>query len=121
MIELKFEQRPIPWARTRRSRSGHAYTTDIQTAYREDLALMLKQASLGEQFGGAVRASLLFDYQKKNPCTIIQLSDVSYRPDLKTTRGDLDNLTKMVLEAVQLSGIVKDDAQVAMLKAEKVK
>ncbi len=121
MIELKFEQRPIPWARPSRSRVGIVYNTDIQTKYREDLALMLKQAALGEQFGGAVKANLLFDYRRDNPCTIIQLEDYSFRPDLKTTRGDIDNLAKMVLESIELSGIVKDDAQIAMLKAEKVK
>ena len=83
--------------------------------------MMLKQAAGGEQFGGAVYANLLFDYQKEKPCTLIQLRDFSFRPDLKITRGDIDNLAKMVLESIELSGIVKDDAQVAMLKAEKIK
>ncbi len=121
MIELKFEQRPVPWSRPARGKSGKMYTVPEQRKYIADLALMLKQAAGGEQFSGAVYANLLFDYQEENPCTIIQLKDFSFRPDLKTTRGDVDNLAKMVLEAVQLSGIVEDDAQIAMLKAEKVK
>ncbi len=121
MIELKFEQRPMPWSRPARGKNGKAYTLSKQRKYIEDLALMLKQAALGEQYGGAVHASLLFDYRKDKPCTIIRLEDYSFRPDLKTTRGDIDNLAKMVLEAIELSGIVKDDAQIAMLKAEKIK
>lgn len=120
MIELRFDRRPKPWSRPARGRSGQAYTASTQRKYIADLALLLKQAAGGEVFSGAVKAKLLFDYHKDRTCTLIRLEDWSFRPDLKVSRADIDNLAKMVLEAVEFSGIVKDDSQIALLEAEKV-
>ncbi len=117
MIKIIHDQRPVPWSRTL-----HGEKTDrkqAQDKYIADLALLLKVAAEGQTFEGAVRAQLRFDYLREQ--TLIQLYEIGSRPDLKTTRGDLDNLCKMVLEAVELSGIVKDDAQIAIIEAEKVK
>ena len=117
-VSLTFEQRPVPWSRTLRGekteRSGN------QRKYINDLALMLKVArnKTGQNFDGAVSVKLLFDYKRNQ--TFIEIYDANYRDDLRTKRADLDNLCKMVLEALQRSGIVNDDAQVAMLEAEKI-
>ncbi len=115
-VTLIFDQRPKPWSRTvRGDRTKRRLTQD---KYIEDLAIMLKLMADGTTFDGAVEVDLLFDYKRDE--THIRLIDASHRPDLKTTRADVDNLAKMVLEAIEKSGIVKDDAQVATLHAEKV-
>jgi len=116
MISLTFETRPVPWSRTLRGEKSKRQKK--QDKYIADLAMMLKLAS-NETFEGAVKVQLCFDYKLNH--TLIYVSDMSHRPDLKTTRSDLDNNCKLVLEALQASGIVKDDAQVAVLEAEKVK
>ena len=116
MISLVFDIRPIPWSRTLRGEKSKRKKR--QDEYIKALAIALKIVAEGETFDGAVKAELRFDY--KHGRTLIRLSDMSHRPDLKTTRADCDNLVKIVLEAVQKSGIVKDDAQVAIIEAEKV-
>jgi len=116
-VTLIFDQRPKPWSRTvRGDRSKRRLTQD---KYIEDLAIMLKLMADGTTFDGAVEVELRFDYKRGE--THIRVIDASHRDDLKTTRGDLDNLCKMVLESLQKSGIVKDDAQVAKMASEKVK
>jgi len=82
------------------------------------MMLKVAQNENGQNFDGAVSVKLRFDYKTEQ--THIEIYDAGYRPDLKTTRADLDNLAKIVLEALQKSGIVKDDAQVAVLECEKV-
>lgn len=105
----------MPWSRT--VRGDRTPRRLKQDRYINDLAMMMKVAAKGETFDGAVRIQLRFDYKKNK--TLIQVSDFSWRPDLKTTRADCDNLLKIVLESLQKSGIVKDDAQVAIIEAEK--
>ena len=116
-VSLTFDHRPIPWSRSVRGDSTERRKR--QDKYINDLALMLKVEAKGQTFDGAVKVDLRFDY--KQACTHIRVSDASHRPDLKASRGDLDNLVKMTLECLQRSGIVKDDAQVAILEAEKVR
>ena len=119
MISLTFETRPVPWSRS--VRGDRTPRRLKQDKYIEALAIMLKIAAnetTTPSFEGAVSVRLRFDFKRNE--THIAVADASHREDLKATRGDLDNLCKMVLEALQKSGIVKDDAQVAMLEAEKV-
>lgn len=115
MITLTYDTRPVPWSRSvRGDRSKRRLKQD---KYIRDLALALKIAAKGETIDGAASVQLRFDY--KHNCTNIQISK-SYQENLRTKRADLDNLAKMVLEAIQKSGIVIDDAQVAHMEAEKV-
>lgn len=114
MISLVFETRPIPWSRTLRGEKSKRKKR--QDAYINSLAIMLKTTAEGETFDGPVFVRVEFDYKKGQ--TQIQIMGVE-RYNLKTTRADLDNLIKIVLEALQKSGIVKDDAQVAIIEAEK--
>ena len=115
MISLTFDTRPVPWSRTLRGeRSKRAAK---QRSYIQDLALMLQFAANGEKFDGPIAVHLEFDYERNQ--TLIDIS-ASHRKKMRIKRPDVDNLAKMVLEAIEKSGIVKDDAQVAFLKAEKV-
>ena len=115
MINLVFDTRPIPWSRT--VRGDRTKRRLRQDAYIKSLALALKIAAEGETIDGPAFVRAEFDYKKG--CTQIQVMGVE-RYNLKTTRADLDNLLKIVLESIQKSGIVKDDAQVAIIEAEKV-
>ncbi len=121
-VSLTFEHRPVPWSRT--VRGDRTPRRLKQDKYINDLAMMMKVAAKGETYDGAVKVRIRFDYVRRIDsfgATLIEISDQSSREDMKTSRADLDNLCKMVLEALQKSGIVKDDAQVAILEAEKVK
>jgi Holliday junction resolvase RusA-like endonuclease len=115
LINLTFPQRPVPWSRT--VRGDRTKRRLKQDKYIKDLATMLKAEAGGETIEGPAFVRCEFDYENK--CTLIQVMEVE-RYNLKTTRADLDNLLKMVLEALQKSGIVKDDAQVAIVEAEKI-
>ena len=44
-----------------------------------------------------------------------------YGKECRDSRPDLDNLVKQIMEALQDSGLVEDDAQVAVIKVRKVK
>ena len=114
-ISYTHETRPVPWSRSvRGDRSARRLK---QNKYIADLAMMLKVAADGESYDGPVSVYLDFDF--KNAKTEIVITS-SIMPNLRIKRPDVDNLAKMVLEAIEKSGIVKDDAQVAYLRAEKV-
>ncbi len=117
MISLVYDTRPVPWSRTKVGKTGKQYTPTRQREYIKDLAMMLKVAANGETFDGPVAVALEFDYERNQ--TLIDISE-SHRKKMRIKRPDVDNLAKMVLEAIEESGIVKDDSQVAVLKAEKV-
>ena len=121
MISLTFPGRPVAWARVKRGRGGKAYTPAKQDRHRKDVALMLKVAA--RQAGtrmleGPVCLRVRFDFKRNE--TVIELT-----PAIKGLHAcdeiiDVDNLAKQIMEAVELSGIVENDAQIAYLEAEKV-
>ena len=78
--------------------------------------MMLKLAARGKTFDGSVSVYLEFDYDRKQ--TQISISDNQLSRH-RIKRPDIDNLSKMVLEAIEKSGLVNDDSQVAYLRAEK--
>ncbi len=115
MISLTFDTRPVPWSRT--LRGERTPRAQKQRKYIADLAMMLKTAANGETYDGAVSVNLEFDFERMQ--TLIEIS-ASHRKKLRIKYPDLDNLSKMVFEAIERSGIVENDKQVAVLKAEKV-
>ena len=117
-MKLTFQGRPVPWARVARGRGGQTYTPAKQNLHRAKLAEALWVAARGKTFAGAVRVDVVFDYDLE--LTDIEITDIGASLAYRTKRPDGDNLAKQVLEAIEKSGIVKDDAQVAILYAEKV-
>lgn len=115
MISLVFPHRPVPWSRT--VRGDRTPRRLKQDKYINDLALTLKLKAKGETFDGPVLVRLEFDYHSN--LTLINVDSAAKHHLLRSKRPDIDNLCKMVLEALQKSGIVKDDSQVAILEAEK--
>ncbi len=119
MIYLTFPGRPVPWARVKRGRNGHAYTPPKQAEHRERLAWAIKEAAEGQELRGPVCVDAVFDYGKKE--TRLKIygrgeKDTHYRDKIP----DVDNLLKAVLDALQDSGVVENDKQVAYVRAEKV-
>lgn len=117
MISLTFPGRPVPWARVKRGRGGKAYTPAKQLKHRRDLAMMLKASAGDTKLTGPVCLRVRFDYARNE--TVIEIT-----PGIKgmhrDKRADVDNCAKAVMEAIELSGIVEDDAQIAYLEAEKI-
>jgi Holliday junction resolvase RusA-like endonuclease len=65
-----------------------------------------------------VRVEAVFDYPELE--TRITVTELPPAPKYRTNVPDVDNLAKQVLEALEESGVVRNDAQVTLLIAEKV-
>lgn len=118
MIELVVEGRPVPWGRVRGS-GWHTWSRPLQKNHREDVALLLKSVAHGQKFTGPVKLVVDFDFGKDETRIYIEpLLDTSY---YLPSRPDTDNLVKQICEAMQDSGIVEDDSQVAVLIARKIR
>ena len=121
MISLTFPGRPVPWARVKRGKAGNTYTPPKQAKHREDVALMLKVAARKagiRKFEGPVCLRVRFDYGRNE--TVIELYPGIRGEHAFEEIVDTDNLAKQIMEAVELSGVVDNDAQVAYLEAEKI-
>ena len=119
MINFTFPGRPVPWARVKRGRNGHAYTPPKQKAHREELAWAIKEAAAGEELKGPVCVDVTFDYGHKH--TNIKIYSRGEKDEYYRTKiPDVDNLLKQLLEAIEDSGVVGNDSQVASVRAEKV-
>lgn len=120
-LEVKLPGRPVPWARARK-RKGTGYFTPVkQAAHRESLAtlIQIEMRALGiEQFTGPVALHVTFDYGKKETRLIVYpLEDDRFHCKLP----DIDNLEKQILDALQDSKLVRNDSQIAIVRARKVK
>jgi Holliday junction resolvase RusA-like endonuclease len=87
------------------------------------MALLIKGAMVAKrhkQFKGPVLLDVIFDYAANE--TRIEVCSIEGDPEQnwKSTRADLDNLVKQINEGLQDSGLLADDAQVAVLWARKV-
>jgi Holliday junction resolvase RusA-like endonuclease len=121
MFELTLPGRPVPWARARQSKWGGFFTPLRQAAHRETLAniisLKMREKRL-KQFKGSVGLYVEFDYATpETRLTFFEINENEYR----TGRPDVDNLIKQILESAQDAGLVKDDAQIALVDAQKLK
>lgn len=105
---------PVPKARPRMTRSGHAYTPDKTAIYEKLLAsswsggiIKGKYLMASMRFGMPIPKSWSKDRQRLSV------------GKLHTSKPDLDNLVKAVLDA--LNGIAyADDAAIAAVMAEKI-
>jgi Holliday junction resolvase RusA-like endonuclease len=78
-------------------------------------------AATGIVFGIApVRVTLMF--HGKRPKGHFRTNGLLTRsaPHHKTTKPDIDKLARAILDAITMSGVIKDDAQVVSLHAAKV-
>ncbi len=126
MIEITLPGRPIPWARARKGKRGF-FTPLKQAAHRKAMALIIKAKRL-EPLTGPVAIDVTFDYGTNETRILVYPAHGAcpldnaprYNGRWKATRADLDNLVKQINEGLQDSGLLADDAQVAVLWARKV-
>ncbi|MCC6425131.1 MAG: RusA family crossover junction endodeoxyribonuclease [Phycisphaerales bacterium] len=103
---------PVPWARARTS--GRRFFTDDRTASAKRRVALAAQAAGAVPIEGPVTVVLMFDYDADETRIEVMPSEGG-----KATRPDLDNLCKLVMDA--LNGVAwVDDGQVAGLLACKV-
>ena len=122
MIEVVIPGRPVPWARAG-SNHGRYFTPDKQRDHRQLLALLLRKAAQSQdikQLTGPIDLGCVFDYgEGETRITVEQINESS--EGYRIARPDLDNLVKQIFEALEDSRLLGDDAQVALLHAEKWK
>ena len=90
---------------------GSALPANAKKARAFWIALMEKYKPK-EKIKGAIKVKIDFNFTKKN------LVPGEIKP--KTTRPDLDNLTKFVLDAMTKTGYFEDDAKISNLEISKV-
>jgi Holliday junction resolvase RusA-like endonuclease len=122
LISLTLPGRPVPWARARKSKRGGFFTPPKQAGHRDALAMILRMEAKAqgiEKFDGPVLLDLVFDYAQKE--TRIEIHDLGSVDGIyRITRPDIDNLLKQIMEAIEDSGLLADDAQVAVVRTRKV-
>ena len=114
--------RPVAKGRPRFTRTGHAYTPKATADYEQAVAAYARRAmaEIGEKKAtGAVNVWLTFYYAPPKSWTKAQQLKCAEAGSLpKTTKPDVDNLVKAVLDG--MNGIVfEDDNQIAGIYATK--
>jgi Holliday junction resolvase RusA-like endonuclease len=128
VISATIKGRPVPWARAKRGKNGKSYTPAKQKAHREMLAWEIKAAAGKiKKLTPPIEVHLDFNYGRSETVVMIYSKedgeldyDDRWPRGGRTKRPDIDNLAKQILEALELSGIIGDDAEVAFLSARKV-
>lgn len=108
-FELYFELEPIPKARPRMTRRGHAFTPEKTRIFEHQVALLAKQQYYMQPIEGPIACELAFFFAspKRPKCKSYPLGKV-----------DLDNVCKALLDAC--NGILwKDDSQIVTIYAIK--
>tara|TARA_R110002033_G_scaffold136457_2_gene175948 strand:- start:1107 stop:1514 length:408 start_codon:yes stop_codon:yes gene_type:complete len=119
MIELIVYGSPIPLKRHRHLRSGHTYDPS-KSDKRYFLASVLNMAPKSPEYGPI---SMLLEFYMDRPKAHYRTGKYSHilkdnAPTWHTSRGDIDNYVKLVLDA--LNGVFyNDDSQVCHLKTIK--
>jgi Holliday junction resolvase RusA-like endonuclease len=112
---------PVPKKRARVTRSGHAYTPKESLEYEKEVAMMAKSAMGGsEPLKTPVAAYIYINYavppsyteKRRKACL-----NHSERPT-KANLGDIDNVAKQVLDAMN-EIVYEDDRQVVSLHVTK--
>lgn len=115
METLILSGKPVPKARPRVV-NGHAYTPRETQEYEELVRLCYRRGS-GDKRLGPVSVSIVFAYEMPKSWPKKKKAEMDGQP--KTTKPDLDNLVKTVLDG--LNGEAwEDDAQVVTVASRKV-
>lgn len=109
---------PIPKGRPRMSRSGHAFTPAKTRKAEQAFQLQANRHKPEQPLLGNIKIELAFNFaipksytKKKKEMALLGVMPVS--------RADLDNLIKMVCDAMN-KVFFKDDRQIVSIRAEKL-
>lgn len=117
-VELYIPITPIPKGRPRFSKFGHGYTPEKTRTYEAKVCKFYSE-NCGVLFENAVKTYMTF-YMPIPKSTSKKKREQMINNEIKHTvhNGDLDNLCKGVLDA--LNGIAyKDDSQITVIHANK--
>lgn len=117
--KLKFQGliqgQPVPMGRPRMTRMGRAYTPPRSRAYMQTSIETLTAQWDGEVLDGPIRLVATFVSQRPQ---IMSTKRHSQNRIPKTTKPDIDNHVKMLLDIITKVGIWKDDNLVVSVSLE---
>ena len=122
-IILKFNVKPMAKQSFRTNRKGYKYLDASVVKYRKTLrtmAIAQIQEQKAEKLDGAISIEILYSFQRPQSLKKSERNEIDSGKSMpKTTKPDIDNLSKAILDA--LNGIAwNDDAQVSEIKAKKI-
>ena len=114
-IKLNIDIKPMAKQSFRTTRSGQKYLDPSVIKYRKairNMAIAQMRNQKAEKIEGAVNMNIVYAFRRPQSLSKKERSEIDGGKTVpKTTKPDIDNLTKAILDA--LNGIVwKDDAQV---------
>jgi len=107
----------------RTTRTGNKYLDPSVIKYRKairNMAILQMRKQKAERIEGAVNMNIIYAFRRPKSLSKKERNEIDGGKTVpKTTKPDIDNLTKAILDA--LNGIVwKDDAQVTQINIQKV-
>ena len=116
MITLTVLGKPIAKARARVTKSGFSYTPESTVSYENLIKLAWQDSQQSKLPDVELTASLTFEFQVPK-AKLSKFNKGIYIPH--TSKPDLDNLAKSVLDA--LNGLAyTDDSQISFLQVSKI-
>ena len=122
-IKLEFDVKPMAKQSFRTTRTGQKYLDASVIKYRKairNMAIAQMRNQKAEKIEGAVNMNIIYAFRRPQSLSKKERNEIDNGKIVpKTTKPDIDNLTKAILDA--LNGIVwKDDAQVTQINIQKV-
>jgi len=122
-IKLEFDIKPMAKQSFRTTRSGQKYLDPSVIKYRKairNMAIAQMRKQKAEKIEGAVNMNIIYAFRRPQSLSKKERNEIDGGKTVpKTTKPDIDNLTKAILDA--LNGIVwKDDAQVTQINIQKI-
>ena len=102
---------PMPAARPRARRGGHGYYPPRYASWLEAASLLARNAWRAEPVTEPVHLTVVFEAARI--LVMVRPSDA----ERGAIKGDLDNLTKSLADALTRGGVLGDDSQVVELSA----
>jgi len=122
-IKLEFDVKPMAKQSFRTTRTGQKYLDASVIKYRKairNMAILQMRKQKAEKIEGAVNMNIVYSFRRPKSLNKKERNEIDSGKSIpKTTKPDIDNLTKAILDA--LNGIAwKDDAQVAQINIQKI-
>ena len=122
-IQLKFDIKPMAKQSFRTTRTGNKYLDASVIKYRKairNMAIAQMRNQKAERIEGAVNMNIIYAFRRPKSLSKKERNEIDGGKTVpKTTKPDIDNLVKAILDA--LNGIVwKDDAQVTQINIQKI-
>lgn len=102
---------------TRFTKFGHAFTPTKKRKYVADLVECFREHNI-KQFEGRLRVTVVYSFKwRQSDKAIAKTQSWAYMDK----RPDIDNLFKPVADALQASGVIKDDGQIVEVRVRKIR